>query len=110
MLPLLVPVVQTAPPLDPGASGSAWRATSAVTLQWNVAHATTATEPTTVHVATNGTYFYVRFDAVQHEPVIASQHSDDVITGGSNINGGIAWSDDAVWVDLWPTGPGGQGR
>lgn len=107
MLPLLVPVVQTAPPLDPSASGSAWPAASAVTLQWNVAHATTATEPTTVHVATNGTYFYVRFDAVQHEPVIASQHSDDVITGGSNINGGIAWSDDAVWVDLWPTGPGG---
>jgi hypothetical protein len=107
VLPLLVPVVPTAPPLDPSASGSAWPATSAVTLQWNVAHATTATEPTTVHVATNGTYFYVRFDAVQHEPVIASQHSDDVITGGSNINGGIAWSDDAVWVDLWPTGPGG---
>jgi hypothetical protein len=107
VLPLLVPVVQTAPPLDPSASGSAWPAASAVTLQWNVAHATTATEPTTVHVATNGTYFYVRFDAVQHEPVIASQHSDDVITGGSNINGGIAWSDDAVWVDLWPTGPGG---
>ncbi len=107
MLPLLVPVVQTAPPLDPSASGTAWPAASAVTLQWNVAHATTATEPTTVHVATNGTYFYVRFDAVQHEPVIASQHSDDVITGGSNINGGIAWSDDAVWVDLWPTGPGG---
>jgi hypothetical protein len=107
VLPLLVPVVPTAPPLDPSASGTAWPATSAVTLQWNVAHATTATEPTTVHVATNGTYFYVRFDAVQHEPVIASQHSDDVITGGSNINGGIAWSDDAVWVDLWPTGPGG---
>ncbi len=44
---------------------------------------------------------------MQHEPVIASQHSNDLVAGGSNINGGIAWPDDAVWVDLWPTGPGG---
>lgn len=106
-MPLLVPVVQTAPPLDPTQSGAAWPAASAVTLPWNVAHAQSAADTTTVHVATNGTYFYVRFDAEQSEPVIATQHSDDVITGGSNINGGIAWSDDAVWVDLWPTGPGG---
>ncbi len=107
MLPLLVPVVQTAPPLDPSLIASAWPAATAVTLQWNVAHAQPATDPTTVRVATNGSYIFVRFEAVQHEPVIATQHSDDVVTGGSNINGGIAWSDDAVWVDLWPTGPGG---
>jgi hypothetical protein len=107
VLPLLVPVVQTGPPLDPNSSASAWTAASAVTLQWNVAHAQPATDPTTVRVATNGTYIFVRFEAVQHEPVIATQHSDDVVTGGSNIGGGIAWSDDAVWVDLWPTGPGG---
>ena len=60
-----------------------------------------------MHVATDGKFLYVRFDAVQREPVYANQHSDDVIAGGSNINGGIAWSDDAVWVDLWPTGPAG---
>ncbi len=38
---------------------------------------------------------------------MAAQHSDDTVAGGSNINGGIAWTDDAVWVDLWPTGPAG---
>ena len=60
-----------------------------------------------MHVSTDGKYLYVRFDAQQHEPLMAAQHSDDTVAGGSNINGGIAWTDDAVWVDLWPTGPAG---
>jgi hypothetical protein len=107
LLPLLVPVVQTAPPLDPSGSAAAWPATTAITLPWNVAHQRPATESTMVHVATDGKMFYVRFDAPQHEPVIASQRSDDLITGGTNFGGGIAWSDDSVWVDFWPTGPGG---
>lgn len=107
MIPLLVPLVQSAPPLDPRQSPTVWPATAAISLPWNVAHARAAAESTTVHVATDGKFLYVRFDAEQREPVTATQHSDDVITGGSNINGGIAWSDDAVWVDLWPTGPGG---
>lgn len=106
MLSLQVPVVQTAPPLNPRQEASAWPQQD-VPLRWNVAHAQTATDPTTVHVASDGRFLYVRFDAVQHEPLVASQHSDDLITGGSNINGGIAWTDDSVWVDLWPTGPGG---
>ena len=104
---LNVPVVQTAPPLSPKAPPAAWSQDPSASLQWDVAHARGATDPTTVHVSTDGKYLYVRFDAVQHEPVIASQHSDDTVAGGSNINGGIAWPDDAVWVDLWPTGPGG---
>ena len=107
MIPLLVPVVQSPPSLDPRAAAGAWPAAQSLSLPWNVAHGRSAAETTTVRVATDGHYLYVRFDAVQHVPVIANQHSDDVITGGSNINGGIAWSDDAVWVDLWPTGPGG---
>ncbi len=62
-----------------------------------------------MHVASDGTFLYVRFDATQREPVVATQHSNDTITGGSNGNGGaLAWSsDDAVWVDLWPTGATG---
>jgi hypothetical protein len=107
VLSLLVPIVQTAPPLDPTQPASTWPASSAVSLPWDVGHARAATDPTTVHVATDGKFLYVRFDAIQHEPVTASQHSNDTVTGGSNINGGIAWSDDAVWVDLWPTGPAG---
>lgn len=108
MLSLTVPVVQTAPPLDPSARAAAWPAASAIVLTRDVSHAQAAQDSTAVHVATDGKFLYVRFDAVQHEPVIATQHSNDLITGGSNANGGISWSnDDAVWVDLWPTGPGG---
>jgi hypothetical protein len=107
LVPLLVSVVQAAPPLDPTASGAAWPTPSSISLPWNVAHARAAAEATTVRVATDGKYLYVRFDASQREPVIATQHSDDLITGGANINGGIAWSGDAAWVDLWPTGAGG---
>jgi hypothetical protein len=106
VLTLLVPIVQTAPPLDPTKPAITWSADPA-TLGWDVAHAQAAPEATTVQVATDGKFLFVRFDAVQHEPVVASQHSDDLVAGGSNINGGIAWTDDCVWVDLWPTGPGG---
>ena len=62
-----------------------------------------------MHVASDGRYLYVRFDATQRGPAIASQHSNDTISGGSQGNGGsLSWSsDDAVWVDLWPTGPTG---
>ncbi len=108
MISLLVPMVQSAPPLDPRGPASVWPgAATSVALTWNVAHGEAAEEPTTVRIATDGRLLYVRFDAVQHEPVIANQHSNDLIVGGSNIGGGIAWSDDSVWVDLWPTGPGG---
>jgi hypothetical protein len=107
VLSLAVPVAQTAPPLDPSAGLAAWPASSAAPLRWDVGHARLAQEPTTVHVSTDGRFLYVRFDATQHEPVLVAQHSDDTVTGGSNINGGIAWTDDAVWVDLWPKGPAG---
>jgi len=108
MLPTIaVPVVQAAPPLAPQAARTTWSPQADVSLRWDVAHGRAATDPTAVHVVTDGKYLYVRFDAVQHEPVVATQHSDDTVAGGSNINGGIAWPDDAVWVDLWPTGPGG---
>ncbi|MBV8148217.1 MAG: hypothetical protein JO092_03910 [Candidatus Eremiobacteraeota bacterium] len=60
-----------------------------------------------MRVATDGKFLYVRFDAAQREPLVATQHSNDTVAGGSNFNGGLAWTDDAVWVDLWPTGPAG---
>jgi hypothetical protein len=78
-----------------------------VTLTWDVDHARPASDQTDVYVSSDGKYLYVRFAAQQHTPITATQHADDTVTGGSNINGGIAWTDDAVWVDLWPTGPAG---
>lgn len=102
-----VPNVSAPPPLAPTASIQSWTAAADGTLPWDVDHAKPADDPTTVHVASDGKYLYVRFDAEQHVPVIATQHANDTVTGGSNIGGGIAWSDDAVWVDLWPTGPAG---
>jgi hypothetical protein len=104
-LPLAVP--QAVPPLEPSASVSTWSKSAVAPLKWDVGHARAAQDATTVHATTDGKFLYLRFDAQQREPLMAAQHSDDTVAGGSNINGGIAWTDDAVWVDLWPTGPAG---
>lgn len=104
-----VPKLPGDPLLDPAAPPSSWADSPELALTWDVVHGHAASESTTVRVATDGKFLYVRFDAKQNGPVVVSQHSDDVITGGSNGNGGtVSWSnDDAVWVDLWPTGPAG---
>ncbi|HTX02498.1 MAG TPA: hypothetical protein VMD07_02360 [Candidatus Acidoferrales bacterium] len=97
-----------APSLDPS-EASTWAHIPELSLRWDVVHARPAADATTVRVATDGKFLYVRFDAKQNGPIVISQHSDDVITGGSSgTNGTLSWSnDDAVWVDLWPTGPAG---
>ncbi len=104
-----VPKVDGDPPLDPAASATGWAESPELPLTWDVVHGRAATDATTVRVATDGKFLYVRFDAKQSGPIVISQRSDDLITGGSNGNGGtLSWSnDDAVWVDLWPTGPAG---
>jgi hypothetical protein len=104
-----VVAVTVPPPLDPHAPDAAWPLAPPLMLAWDVVHTRTADDPTTVRVASDGRFLYVRFDAVQREPVVATQHSNDTVTGGSQgTNGNLAWStDDAVWVDLWPTGPTG---
>jgi hypothetical protein len=108
LLSVAIPVVKTAPSLDPRAKAP-WTASAGLALHWDVAHARPAEDSTTIDVCTDGKFLYVRFDASQREPVSDTQHSNDVITGGSvGNNGSLSWSnDDAVWVDLWPTGPGG---
>jgi hypothetical protein len=104
-----VPKLEADPPLDPADPASSWSNALDLPLGWDVVHAKPAADATQVHVATDGRFLYVRFDAKQTSPVVITQHSDDVITGGSNGNGGtLSWSnDDAVWVDLWPNGAGG---
>jgi hypothetical protein len=97
MVSSAVAVNQYAPLLNPAASPSAWAKATALRLRWDVIQRRVASEPTAVYVATDGTYIYVRFDAMQREAIAASAHSDDVGQG----------NDDAVWVDLWPNGAGG---
>jgi hypothetical protein len=102
-----VPSAASPPPMAPSEPVQSWSGAASLPLTWDVGHARPAGQQTTAHVQTDGHYIYVRFDARQTMPVIATQHSNDTVTGGSNVNGGIAWSDDAVWVDIWPTGPAG---
>ncbi len=107
MVSATIAVTQTAPALQPSTTADAWNKATSAPLKWDVGHARASQDATMVHVTTDGKYLYVRFDAQQRESLMAAQHSDDTVAGGSNINGGIAWTDDAVWVDLWPTGPAG---
>lgn|SRR5579883_3495301 len=85
------------PPLDPGAPASAWSGAASLQLSWDAVKSRPATEPTKAWIATDGRALYVRFDAVQREPIAAAQHTNDVGQG----------SDDEVWVDLWPNGVSG---
>jgi hypothetical protein len=107
MITAALTVTHATPPLQASAPVAAWNQCAHAALRWDVAKAHAAKDATTVHISTDGKFLYVRFDAQQAEPLVAAQHSDDTVAGGSNINGGIAWTDDAVWVDLWPTGPAG---
>lgn len=85
------------PPVDPSSPASGWAKAASVKLTWNVLAERAATEPTTAAISTDGKVLYVRFDAAQHEALAAAQHTDNVGQG----------SDDAVWVDLWPSGTSG---
>jgi len=82
-----VPVVASAPSLDPKAPtfGGA-----VATLSWDATNAQKANEPATVHVTSDSKYLYVRFDAPQSEPLIGA-------AGG-----------DSVAIDLWPSGSTGD--
>jgi hypothetical protein len=85
------------PPLDPSAPATAWSAAVAVSLPWDEVRSRPSSETTKAYVATDGRALYVRFDAVQNEPIAALQHTNDVGQG----------NDDEVWIDLWPNGVNG---
>ncbi|HEY1977316.1 MAG TPA: hypothetical protein VGG89_12255 [Candidatus Baltobacteraceae bacterium] len=102
-----IAVTELAAPATAGGGSSQWDKATNVKLTWDVGHAQPARDATDVLVTTDGKFLYVRFEAKQSEPIVDNQHSNDTVTGGANIGGGIAWSDDAVWVDLWPTGAAG---
>ncbi|MGA7200297.1 MAG: hypothetical protein WBX26_00595, partial [Candidatus Cybelea sp.] len=85
------------PPLDPSAPAVQWSQAASITLPWDDVRSRPASEPTRAWVTTDGHALYVRFDATQHEPIAAKQHTNDVGQG----------NDDEVWVDLWPNGVSG---
>ncbi len=95
--PHLTVAQATDPPLDPKAPTSTWSQATSLTLPWNPVKSKPASEPTTAYVTTDGKALYVRFDAIQHEPIAAEQHTNDVGQG----------NDDEVWIDLWPNGING---
>lgn len=74
-----------------------WSAAAATPLDWDFTDSRPAPETTDVRVLVDEQNLYVRFDARQREPIVATQQVDDVGQG----------SDDAVHVSLWPAGPGG---
>jgi hypothetical protein len=91
---VVVPRVETPPPL----SGADWPASSAsISLGWDFTSGKPAAESTQVRLLADRGRLYVRFDVSQHEPIVASQHVDDIGDG----------SDDEVSVYLWPSGANG---
>jgi hypothetical protein len=91
MVGLSLAIPHEAPPAVATSAQSAWSQAASLDLQWDVLARRTASEATTVRVASDGTFIYVRFDATQREPIAAVQRTDDVGQG----------NDDAVSVDLW---------
>jgi hypothetical protein len=90
-------VPEFGPPLDPSTPPAAWAGAAGVKLGWNVLAERPASEATAAAISTDGKALFVRFDAVQREPVAAAQHTNSVGQG----------NDDAVWIDLWPGGSSG---
>jgi hypothetical protein len=91
---LKVTTLTSPPPLDPKAAAATWSAIPAVTLPWDVQHERPSSELATARLATDGKFFYARFDVEQRETLLQAQHANNVGDG----------TDDEVWVDLWPNG------
>jgi len=108
--PAMIPPLASPPPLDPHLPASSWPENApAFVLGYDVVHQRAVDAPPTVRMASDAHVLYVRFDVPQRETPVATQHSNDTISGGSGgNNGSLSWStDDAVWIDLWPSGTSG---
>jgi hypothetical protein len=81
-----VPVAKTAPTLDAHADESAFDPSALAQLSFSTS-GDKAKESTDVHLTTDGTFLYVRFDASQSEKIGSS---------------------DRVGIDLWPSGSSGS--
>jgi len=86
---LNVPFVATAPVMDTHVAW-AFNNGSIASLGWNQSTSRPADEPATVHLLSDGTNLYVRFDVPQREPIVG-------FLGG-----------DSVGVDIGPNGESGN--
>lgn len=91
---IVVPYVT--PSLDP-APAQGWSQAAAVKLTFDTTHGRTSKEPADAWIATDGHSLFVRFEVPQAEPVAAAAQTNNSGQG----------TDDAVWVDLWPSGTSG---
>ena len=91
---LAISNVTVSPTLDPQAPDTAWKDVAPVTLGWDVQHDRPASELSTARLASDGKYFFARFDVKQRETLLQAQRTNNVGDG----------TDDEVWVDLWPNG------
>jgi hypothetical protein len=89
--------VQTAPKIDGTLNDPAWKTAARVQLDWDFTFRRSADERTDAYLLVDTRYLYVAFVAKQHEPITATQHTNDQ---------GLS-SDDAVTIYLWPTGNAG---
>src|SRR5690242_11514056 len=75
---IALPKVDKPPAIDGTLSDSAWKNTAAkVQLRFNLRDQQAAREDTTAYLMTDGRYLYVGFDAPQHQPIQAGQHTND---------------------------------
>jgi Domain of unknown function (DUF5916) len=94
---LTIPTMASPPPLNPRAPAGDWKGAAPVPMPWDVTHQRSASELSSALIGTDGPSLYVRFDVKQREGLLAQQHINNVGDG----------TDDEVWIDLWPNGPGG---
>ena len=90
---LNIPQLSAAPPMD-AALGGSWKDATTFHLTHEGTYRKPAAEDTIVHVGMYGGFLFVAFEAVQHEPLVATQ-----VTDGPGLLTG-----DAVMVHLWPNG------
>lgn len=94
---IAVPHVTAVPPIDGDLTHPQWSQAVKVSLDFNLRDHQPAREATTFFIMTDGSYLYVGADARQHEPIQATQRTNDVSLE----------NDDNVEVDLWPSGANG---
>lgn len=95
---ITLPLVTQAPPIDGTLDAPAWKSAAVVHLGYDYHTFSSAAEPTTVLLFTDGKALYVGFSATQtRTSILTNQHTNNV---GQD-------TDDEVMVNLWPNGSSG---